>query len=62
MKRFKITLTLLLAALPMLLTAQPKVKYIFYFIGDGMGIGPVQAAQTYNRTAVSYTHLRAHET
>ena len=49
MKRFKITLTLLLAALPMLLTAQPKVKYIFYFIGDGMGMGHVNAAEAYNR-------------
>lgn len=24
-------------------------KYIFYYIGDGMGLGPVQAAQNYNR-------------
>ncbi|MDE6160094.1 MAG: alkaline phosphatase, partial [Muribaculaceae bacterium] len=24
-------------------------KYIFYFIGDGMGMGPVMAAQTYKR-------------
>ena len=24
-------------------------RYIFYFIGDGMGMGPVQAAQNYNR-------------
>lgn len=24
-------------------------KYIFYFIGDGMGMGPVLAAETYNR-------------
>ena len=24
-------------------------KYIFYFIGDGMGMGPVMAAETYNR-------------
>ncbi len=30
--------------------AQPK--YIFYFIGDGMGMGPVQTAQTYNRTVL----------
>lgn len=30
------------------MAAQPK--YIFYYIGDGMGMGPVQAAQTYNRT------------
>lgn len=25
-------------------------RYIFYYIGDGMGMGPVTAAQTYNRT------------
>ncbi|MDE6205264.1 MAG: alkaline phosphatase [Duncaniella sp.] len=27
-------------------------KYIFYFIGDGMGMGQVQAAQVYNRTVL----------
>lgn len=26
-----------------------EAKYIFYYIGDGMGMGPVMAAQTYNR-------------
>ncbi len=26
-----------------------EAKYIFYFIGDGMGMGPVMATQTYNR-------------
>lgn len=26
-----------------------ELKYIFYYIGDGMGMGPVQAAQNYNR-------------
>lgn len=26
-----------------------ETKYIFYFIGDGMGMGPVMAAETYNR-------------
>ena len=24
-------------------------KYIFYFIGDGMGMAPAMAAATYNR-------------
>ena len=24
-------------------------KYIFYFIGDGMGVGPAMATETYNR-------------
>ncbi len=27
-------------------------RYIFYFIGDGMGMGQVQAAQVYNRTVL----------
>ncbi|MCH5221428.1 MAG: alkaline phosphatase [Muribaculaceae bacterium] len=27
-------------------------KYIFYYIGDGMGMGPVVAAETYNRTVL----------
>lgn len=26
-----------------------EAKYIFYYIGDGMGMGPVLAAETYNR-------------
>ena len=28
---------------------QAKAKYVFYFIGDGMGMGHVNAAQYYNR-------------
>ena len=31
------------------LSAQESPKYIFYFIGDGMGMGHVLATQTYNR-------------
>ena len=31
------------------INAQEAPKYIFYFIGDGMGMGHVLAAQTYNR-------------
>lgn len=27
-------------------------KYIFFYIGDGMGMGPVVAAETYNRTVL----------
>lgn len=30
-------------------TAAPKADYIFYFIGDGMGMGPAMAAQFYNK-------------
>lgn len=32
-------------------------KYIFYFIGDGMGMGPVMAAYTYNRTVLGTDEL-----
>ena len=31
------------------INAQDNPKYIFYFIGDGMGMGHVLATQTYNR-------------
>lgn len=38
------------AALSVIFAAQAETpKYIFYFIGDGMGMGPVMAAQTYKR-------------
>ena len=40
--------TLLLAGFPTL-SAESSPKYIFYFIGDGMGMGHVLATQTYNR-------------
>jgi len=29
--------------------AAPKADYIFYFIGDGMGMGPAMATQLYNK-------------
>ncbi len=32
-----------------------KPKYIFYFIGDGMGMTPVLSAETYNRTVLGNT-------
>ena len=32
-------------------TAQTSPKYVFYFIGDGMGMGPVMAAMNYKRVA-----------
>lgn len=31
------------------LTAGAQAKYVFYFIGDGMGMGHVNATETYNR-------------
>ena len=30
-------------------TADESPRYVFYFIGDGMGLGHVNAAQAYNR-------------
>ncbi len=33
--------------------ASAKVRYVFYFIGDGMGMGHVNAAETYMRDVVS---------
>ena len=29
--------------------ADDAPRYIFYFIGDGMGLSPVMTAQAYNR-------------
>lgn len=41
------------AALCMAVCASAQTpKYIFYYIGDGMGMGPVMAAETYNRTVL----------
>ncbi len=34
------------------LPADAEAKYVFYFIGDGMGIGHVSTAETYNRTVL----------
>ncbi|MCM1450466.1 MAG: alkaline phosphatase [Clostridiales bacterium] len=41
---------LALAATMSMSAAQPR--YIFYFIGDGMGLGQVMSSQTYNRVAL----------
>ena len=35
-----------------MLTATGPPKYIFYYIGDGMGMGQVMAAEAYNRTVL----------
>ena len=43
--RLSATLFLLFATLALI--AQPKAKYVFYFIGDGMGVNQVNAAETY---------------
>ncbi len=44
-KRLFSTLGILLIALAVL--AEGKAKYVFYFIGDGMGVNQVNAAETY---------------
>lgn len=47
MKRF---FQLLLGALVAIsCTSQPRVKYVFYFIGDGMGINQVMGTEQYNK-------------
>lgn len=45
MKRLFSTVSLFILALSML--AQGKAKYVFYFIGDGMGVNHVNAAEYY---------------
>lgn len=43
----------LLACLALAISAWAQTpKYFFYFIGDGMGMGHVMTAQTYNRTVL----------
>lgn len=42
-------LSVLLLAIAALATSAQSPDYIFYFIGDGMGVGPVMTAQAYNR-------------
>lgn len=37
------------------LMAHAQAKYVFYFIGDGMGMGHVNAAQYYNRMVLGST-------
>ena len=44
--RIKITILTALLLL-VVLTAHSKAKYVFYFIGDGMGVNQVNAAETY---------------
>ena len=46
MKKFLLTFALILLSL----TASADLKYVFLFIGDGMGMGHVMAAETYNRS------------
>lgn len=43
---------LLLFSTVLTISGAKKPKYIFYFIGDGMGMSPVLCAETYNRTVI----------
>lgn len=45
MKRF--TLTIAVTLLAVLASAAPKAKYVFYFIGDGMGVNHVNVTEAY---------------
>lgn len=45
--RLRLLFTLSLAVIATIMSAQ--AKYVFYFIGDGMGVGAVSLAQSYNR-------------
>jgi alkaline phosphatase len=44
--------TLVLLMMVQAVSAAKKPKYIFYFIGDGMGLSPVLVAETYNQTVL----------
>ena len=48
MKNIKISIAALMVALCAFGTGA-RARYIFYFIGDGMGMGHVYATETYNR-------------
>lgn len=51
--KFRQLLTAVLAAIGILSAqSQDAPKYIFYFIGDGMGMGHVMSAETYNRVVL----------
>lgn len=49
MKKIRLILTSVIAGLALTISAEDAPKYIFYFIGDGMGYGQVMAADTYRR-------------
>lgn len=49
MKLKNIVAAVLLTAASTAMAADCTPRYVFYFIGDGMGLGPVGAAQTYLR-------------
>ena len=48
----RILSTLFMLLLVLTAMGAKKPKYIFYFIGDGMGMSPVLCAETYNQTVL----------
>ena len=53
MRKLSLTFIVLLGSMLTALAGQPK--YVFYFIGDGMGLGHVLSAETCNRTVLGNT-------
>ena len=57
----RITYLLLLSLLLVGCSSEPKVKYVFYFIGDGMGVNEVIGTNLYNaangQDAVNFTQF-----
>ena len=57
----RITYLLLLSLLVAGCSSEPKVKYVFYFIGDGMGVNEVMGTNLYNaangQDAVNFTQF-----
>lgn len=50
--KLKKVFSLLFLGLSLTTIAQEAPKYVFYFIGDGMGLSHVMATETYNRTVL----------
>ncbi|MCL2502794.1 MAG: alkaline phosphatase, partial [Bacteroidales bacterium] len=36
---------------------EPKAKYVFYFIGDGMGVSHISLAEVFSNNALSFTQF-----
>lgn len=55
--RFLTIITAVLISMASFFSAAEGPKYIFYFIGDGMGMGPAMAAAAYNRSVLGTAEL-----
>ena len=49
MKRFSLIFSAIMLCV---ISAMAEAKYVFYFIGDGMGMGHVNTTEMYNRTVL----------